>query len=82
MLDQVAQVACVVTRISDDMANVPEASEEARSLRAVAELPCRLTRRYDALCTHYRMVPTRNNRGEAHENGAIESARPSQGGDP
>ena len=30
--------------------------------------------RYDALCTHYRMQPTRNNRGVAHENGAIESA--------
>jgi transposase InsO family protein len=33
-----------------------------------------LTRRYDALCAHYRMEPTRNNRGVAHENGAIESA--------
>lgn len=33
-----------------------------------------LTARYDALCAHYLMVPTRNNRGEAHENGAIESA--------
>jgi len=32
-----------------------------------------LTRRYDALCTHYRMEPTRNSRGVAHENGAIES---------
>jgi transposase InsO family protein len=32
-----------------------------------------LTRRYDALCLHYRMEPTRNNRGVAHENGAIES---------
>lgn len=32
-----------------------------------------LTHRYDALCTHYRMEPTRNNRGVAHENGAIES---------
>jgi transposase InsO family protein len=32
-----------------------------------------LTRRYDALCTHYGMQPTRNNRGVAHENGAIES---------
>jgi hypothetical protein len=31
------------------------------------------TRRYEALCAHYRMVPTRNNRGVAHENGAIES---------
>jgi hypothetical protein len=32
-----------------------------------------LTSRYDALCTHYHMEPTRNNRGLAHENGAIES---------
>jgi transposase InsO family protein len=32
-----------------------------------------LTNRYDALCRHYCMEPTRNNRGVAHENGAIES---------
>ena len=31
-----------------------------------------LTDRYDALCAHYRMTPSRNNRGIAHENGAIE----------
>ena len=31
------------------------------------------TRRYEALCAHYRMEPTRNNRGVAHENGSIES---------
>ena len=31
------------------------------------------TRRYEALCAHYGMQPTRNNRGVAHENGAIES---------
>src|SRR5258707_10140214 len=31
------------------------------------------TRRYKALCAHYRMEPTRNNRGVAHENGSIES---------
>jgi transposase InsO family protein len=31
------------------------------------------TRRYEALCAHYGMEPTRNNRGLAHENGAIES---------
>ena len=31
-----------------------------------------LTRRYDALCLHYGMEPTRNNRGVAHENGSIE----------
>lgn len=33
-----------------------------------------LTQHYDALCAHYAMEPTRNNRGIAHENGAIESA--------
>lgn len=27
-----------------------------------------LTERYQALCDHYRMRPTRNNRGVAHEN--------------
>ena len=27
---------------------------------------------YEALCAHYRMAPTRNNAGLAHENGAIE----------
>jgi transposase InsO family protein len=32
-----------------------------------------LTRRYDELCAHYRMTPTRNNKGVAHENGSIES---------
>jgi len=33
-----------------------------------------LTRRYEALCAHYRMTPSRNNPGLAHENGAIESS--------
>ena len=32
-----------------------------------------LTRRFAALAAHYGMVPTRNNRGVAHENGSIES---------
>ena len=32
-----------------------------------------LTTRYDALCGHYGMEPSRNNRGVAHENGSIES---------
>ena len=32
-----------------------------------------LTRRYDDLCAHYEMTPTRNNPGVAHENGSIES---------
>jgi len=31
-----------------------------------------LTRRYEELCGHYDMTPTRNNAGVAHENGAIE----------
>jgi hypothetical protein len=31
------------------------------------------TRRYEALCAHFGMTPTRNNTGVAHENGAIES---------
>lgn len=39
-----------------------------------AEARADLTTRYDALCEHYGMVPTRNNRGVAHENGGIESA--------
>jgi hypothetical protein len=33
-----------------------------------------LTRRYDALCAHYGMAPSRNNTGVAHENGSVESA--------
>jgi transposase InsO family protein len=32
-----------------------------------------LTQRYQNLCRHYGMEPTRNNRGVSHENGAIES---------
>lgn len=33
-----------------------------------------LTRRYEALCAHYAMAPTRNNPGLAHENGSIEAS--------
>jgi hypothetical protein len=33
-----------------------------------------LTDRYEALCAHYGMTPTRNNPGVAHENGAIEGS--------
>jgi hypothetical protein len=33
-----------------------------------------LTRRYEALCAHYGMEPSRNNPGLAHENGSIEGA--------
>jgi hypothetical protein len=32
-----------------------------------------LTQRYETLCAHYGMRASRNNRGESHENGAIES---------
>ena len=32
-----------------------------------------LTQLYDDLCEHYRMEPTRNNKGIAHENGSLES---------
>ena len=32
------------------------------------------TDRYEALCAHYAMMASRNNRGVAHENGAIEGA--------
>jgi len=33
-----------------------------------------LTQLYQRLCQHYRLRPTRNNRGIAHENGAIEAS--------
>ena len=32
-----------------------------------------VTQRYEELCAHYQMQPTRNNRGQSHENGSIES---------
>ncbi len=32
-----------------------------------------ITRRYDAICAHYNLIASRNNPGEAHENGAVES---------
>jgi len=32
-----------------------------------------LTTSYQAICEHYGMTPTRNNRGVSHENGAVES---------
>lgn len=34
----------------------------------------RWTGTYDALCRHYGMVPSRNNPGRSHENGAVECA--------
>jgi hypothetical protein len=33
-----------------------------------------LTQMYAAICDHYRMQPTRNNLGVAHENGSVESS--------
>ena len=32
-----------------------------------------VTRRYEAFCAHYGMLASRNNRGEAHENGSVEA---------
>ncbi len=43
-----------------------------RNLEDAAEAD--LTQRYEALCAHYAMAPTRNNRGVAHENGIIEAS--------
>lgn len=43
-----------------------------RNLDADAQVD--LTNRYEDLCAHYRMTPTRNNKGIAHENGSIESS--------
>ena len=34
----------------------------------------KLTQSYEALCNHYNLQATRNNRGVSHENGAIECA--------
>ena len=36
--------------------------------------PNDLTQFYENLCAHYQLKPTRNNRGIAHENGAIEAS--------
>ena len=32
-----------------------------------------VTKRYQSFCDHYQMIPTRNNLGKKHENGAVES---------
>jgi hypothetical protein len=37
------------------------------------EAACDVTKRYDAFCSHYGMIASRNNPGEAHENGAVEA---------
>lgn len=39
-----------------------------------ADAKADLTHRYEELCAHYRMTPTRNSKGVAHENGSIESS--------
>jgi hypothetical protein len=43
-----------------------------RNLDADAKLD--LTHRYEELCAHYKMTPTRNNKGVFHEEGSIESS--------
>jgi len=35
------------------------------------------TKNYNEFCAHYKVEPTRNNRGESHENGSIESSHSS-----
>src|SRR5271166_3910277 len=45
-----------------------------RSAISIAPHEYDLTRRYEELCAHYGMTPSRNSPGLAHENGAIESA--------
>ena len=32
-----------------------------------------MTQKYEEFCSHYKMTPTRNNKGVSHENGSIES---------
>jgi len=33
-----------------------------------------LTAKYEELCSYYNMIPTRNNKGQKHENGSVESS--------
>ena len=56
------------------LANIAATVSRRHSAISTREAREDLTRRYDALCAHYGMDPTRNNRGVAHENGAIESS--------
>jgi len=57
-----------------DLGGVPKThrtdslSAAYKNLTSVADF----TAAYEQLCRHYGMQPTRNNRGECHENGAIE----------
>ena len=61
--------------------NTAATASRRRSAISIAIAQEDLTRRYEELCAHYGMTPTRNNRGVAHENGSIESsAWPSQEG--
>lgn len=39
-----------------------------------ADAKADMTQQYEALCSHYQMVPTRNNKGAKHENGSVESS--------
>ena len=52
---------------------LPSMKKGTRGRRRPDPLGDIFARRYEALCAHYRMAPTRNNAGIAHENGAIES---------
>jgi hypothetical protein len=38
-----------------------------------ADAAADVTKRYDAFCAHYGLIASRNNPGEAHENGAVEA---------
>jgi hypothetical protein len=50
----------------------PQRSLSAAYKNLDADAQRDFTRSYDELCRHYGMLATRNNRGEAHENGSIE----------
>jgi hypothetical protein len=39
-----------------------------------AEVQEDLTKQYEELCAYYNMIPSRNNKGESHENGSVESS--------
>ncbi len=38
-----------------------------------AEAAADVTHRYEAFCAHFGMIASRNNPGEAHENGSVEA---------
>ena len=68
-------LAACRTRCGHSAAPQPSIAPTAFQRRSATSTGCAedQTRRYEALCAHYGMQPTRNNRGVAHENGAIES---------